>query len=173
MEIKFYLINLNWKVSLLRILNVSLFFIPFIFPEWFSTLYGDWNMGIWYIILAVLLLLQVKLIKRYQIIGNIQIDNKKIRIIVPQIEEKVIVLDECDSITIRYNGYKGQPLSNYFLSLPLYTKEGVGSLSLVSDNKTEKYHLLAKTDCAKRLVKLKEVLLSENPDITVTVEISE
>lgn len=160
MRIIFKLVRIERKVYLLRIANVLLFLLPVFFPGLFSRILRDWHIGFWYLALSVLLLVQIKFVKSYKIIGNIHLDSSIIRIEFSRLTMKEIPLRECDSLKVKYNGYKGQPLSNYYLTLPIYTKEGIGSIEITKGGSEEKYYFLAQKDHTKQLKILEKYLLS-------------
>ncbi len=166
-EITVFLVRIHKPVYLLRFINIAAMFIPLVFSDLVSSILGDIHVGIWYLGFTVLLLAQIKLVKRYRLCGKVQLNDNLLRIQPSNSAEIEFQLSMCDRILIDYTGYKGQPLSNYFLTLPIYTKEGIGFIEVSCNNQTNKYYYLAKNNYLRQLRELEESFLSRGYNITI------
>ncbi len=161
------LVRISKPVYLLRFINIVAMVFPLVFSDLVSSILGDMHVGIWYLSFTVLLLVQIKLVKRYRLYGKIQLNENLLRIQPSNSAEIEFQLSMCDCILIDYNGYKGQPLSNYFLTLPIYTKEGIGFIEVSCNDQNNKYYYLAKKNYSRQLRGLEESFLSQGYNITI------
>lgn len=156
MKIELDLIEKNRILSLLRPLNMLIVFLPVFFLE-NSYLTEIGILGKWSAFWLIVFFMQVGLIKRYKKIGKIILHPISINIKEGS-NSSIFNLDNNLKIEMEYNGYRGQ-LANYKspFQLPIFTKEGIGSLLIKVPEKKAKYFFVSNKDCTRKLI----VLFSE------------
>jgi len=157
MTISLRLIRIRPIVYLFRGINILLVFLPLTFLGTIDTEFeiGLWR--IWSLVFITLFILQMRYIKRYSKIGRLEINDTSIRVNHENSTWKEYDLSVVQKGSIKYTGYRGEPLSNYFLVLPWYSREGIGQIELFSNNEQLKYYFVAEKDCSARIRNLRDL----------------
>ena len=148
-DIELLVVKISKLKTLLRPLNLLVVLAPIFFYNQF----GSHNFWIfWVIFWLVLFFINVSFLKRYQQIGNLNINLSRIKITFEKKESIYYYPNQKLSININYNGYKGGHDNYYAAQLPITAKDGVGSIEISKDDLKQKYNFVALMECKKRLI---------------------
>jgi len=172
--VSLFLIKINKFITGLRILGIILIVIPI--PFFFlnqNKMLAFW--ASWFLICAFLFIIQYYFLKRYIIIGRITMDSDKIELLEHKGNSMCFFSEDKIKVYINYKGHKGHkghkgdynelqiPLftkegigtmtiqKGNELQIPLFTKEGIGTMTIQKGNAISKIKFLAVEDCGLKL----------------------
>ncbi|HAZ04764.1 MAG TPA: hypothetical protein DCY97_21745 [Marinilabiliales bacterium] len=158
------LIRINKILTFFRYLNAIFILLPIpIFAFQLTKIYGFWI--VWYFVWIVLYIIQYYLLKRYKIIGTIILNADEIEIKENDNSNFKFYVTDSLRISIKYKGYKGQRGNYNILQLPIFTKEGIGSIVIYKGDEKFKYKFLADADVGNKLGRIAKQLEANGGNI--------
>jgi hypothetical protein len=148
--VSLFLIKINKFITGLRILGIILIVIPI--PFFFlnqNKMLAFW--ASWFLICAFLFIIQYYFLKRYIIIGRITMDSDKIELLEHKGNSMCFFSEDKIKVYINYKGHKGHKGDYNELQIPLFTKEGIGTMTIQKGNAISKIKFLAVEDCGLKL----------------------
>ncbi len=145
MNIKFKLIRISWFKTLLRPLNLLLVFLPAYTHDKIDCLTETNFWGIWGAVWLVIFFIQIGLVKRYKVIGEIRINKDSISFDRGNSMSDMFTPDQKLEIYMEYNGYKGETEKYKCLplDLPVLNREGTGKIIIIRNNKRYAYRFVS------------------------------
>lgn len=136
----FKLVSISKVLTALRIITILSCFVPVLFLE---RIKDDKYVKIWMLACLLFFVFQLIFIRRYKIIGKINLQSDSIETEINGHKDFVNNIMDYE-ITIEYKGYKGGPTKGtYTPLLSLSFDEGIGHITLKGFNENIKYSFLS------------------------------
>ncbi len=145
MTLKYNLIKISVLKTLLKPLILAIAVLPLFFDYDYIFILFNENIhlkGVWIIFFILLFLFQNLLIKRYTIIGGIEITNENITIKKEDGTELFFNNSDNLKIYLNYNGYRGEDRYGKIFSI----SEGIGNIEISVNERKFKFNFEVKTD---------------------------
>lgn len=155
--IELKLIKINKLINTLRILGVIMILLPVPLHSIQITDMPDF-WAYWFFVWLILFIIQYYLLKRYKIEGRISLSSEEI-VISPYAENpKTFIIDTNLRISIRYKGYKYEKGNYQPYQIPIFSKEGIGTLIINNNDDYFRYNFLSEKNYNRNLIKLSEAM---------------
>ncbi|PKP11537.1 MAG: hypothetical protein CVU09_01530 [Bacteroidetes bacterium HGW-Bacteroidetes-4] len=161
------LIKISKVLTLLRPATIIIALAPLFLIEKIELLKGTNFDGIWMLIWLFIFVVQIKTIKRFNVIGQIRITQNNITITFDNKYTRLINITENLKISMNYKGYKGEDDKYNIMQIPLFKREGIGHIEILTNNVMYKYSFVAQEKCAKRLAKFAEIYKQQGVEFNI------